>query len=130
MTATDPTTAPAQPATPGFWARERAILRWAAERLNDPAYVGATEPRAAILLGRMADELDAAPAAHEPGVQPDWCGYLAGKAAEALRQLGHTGLADHVEHLERAHAAGNPKHLYGAAGPPPTAPPAGTEGDQ
>lgn len=85
----------------------------------------ALQPHAEILAGELvaAAGVTTGPATpeHEPGVQPDWCGYMAGKAVEALRQLGHAGLADHVEHLERAHAARNPDHLYG--------PPAGTEGE-
>jgi hypothetical protein len=77
-------------------------------------------------LNAALAELDAAPRQpatpalppeHQHGVDPDWCGYLAGKAAEALRQIGHGGLAEHVEHLEHAHAGGNPQHLYGDAAP-------------
>ena len=53
------------------------------------------------------------PGAHQPGHDPEWCGYLAGEAAKELRTAGHDALAAHVEDLERWHARHNPQHLYG-----------------
>ena len=51
--------------------------------------------------------------AHQPGYDPDWCGYLVEQAASKLRAVGEPALADHIEALERWHARHNPDHLYG-----------------
>lgn len=131
MTANDPTAA--APATPGQddMRRERAILRWAADRLmaDEPVYRTGQNERAAIAgqLRRWADEMDAAPGVYQLPAEPD--------VAELwdVRGLRWTRTPDdHPPYLWWCDdESKGPRYWRDLLlrGPLSTAPPAGTEGE-
>lgn len=88
-----------------WWPVATVALWWGPVR--EVLLVDPTEAHAA------REALAGAPAEHAPGVQPDWCGYLTREAAGVLRRAGADVLAEHVEALERWHAAGNREHESG-----------------
>lgn len=132
MTATDPTTT----LQPADFARERAILRWAADRIEHLAKTGGLDPRVSKddLLRRWADELDAAPAVYTLPPEPPDGTRLKDRGGGIWQRDGRyiatwTLVVTFRGETPYAPVRRHWHELLMAGAPLMTAPPAGTEGD-